>query len=68
LTDFPRGGLLAPVNKQSWIVRVQCVVEKEVITTDCTEAEARDNPWNHFDSERELSQPDFTVHSVEPNL
>ena len=31
--------------KSSWVVRMRCVVTKEVVCDDCTEEEAKKNPW-----------------------
>ncbi len=46
---------------------MNCQVVKEVYCSDCTEEEARINPWDHADSEREIEQTDFDVTKVEPN-
>jgi hypothetical protein len=53
--------------KQSWIVRMRATIEKEVITSDCTEDQARNDPFMYAQSETELSQDDYKVLSVEPN-
>ncbi len=53
--------------KQSWIVTMRVTVEKLIITDECTEAEARDNPWDFAVDEQENQQIDWKVTSVEPN-
>ncbi len=53
--------------KGNWIVKMKCVVEKEVFVNNCTETEARLNPWDHFDDEIETCQEDWEVISVNPN-
>jgi hypothetical protein len=55
------------VNPKSWIVRMHAVVEKEVVCEDCTEKQARDNPFEHAIEEREISQYEYAVKSVVPN-
>lgn len=52
---------------RSWIVRMRCVVIKDVIVTGCSEGEARDNHWEHSEEETEVEQLDWEVLSVEPN-
>lgn len=54
------------VNK-SWIVRMRCTVEKEVIVSGCSEESARVDPFAFSESERELGQSDYEVTSVKPN-
>lgn len=51
----------------NWIVKMRCSVEKEVVLANCTEEEARTNPWDYAVEERELGQNDWEVTSVEPN-
>lgn len=53
--------------KQSWIVRLKCVVIKEVVTTDCTEEQAYEEPFSHAISEQEIEMRDWEVEKVEPN-
>ena len=53
--------------KGSWIVRMKCEVTKEVICEDCTEEQARANPFEYSSQETELDQIDYDVRSVEPN-
>ena len=53
--------------KSSWIVRLRCVVTKEVVCDDCTEDQANRNPWEFAGDEREIEQVDWDVLSVEEN-
>ena len=52
---------------KSWIVKVECVVTKEIICDDCTRYQAETSPYSHAIDERELGQNDWKVLSVEPN-
>jgi hypothetical protein len=54
-------------DKGSWIVTMRCTVTKEVVCENCTEEEARDNPFEHAVSEEEMGQEDWEVTHVEPN-
>lgn len=47
--------------KKSWIVRLRCVVIKEIVTKPCTEDEAVNAPWDHCEEETELEQVDWEV-------
>lgn len=67
-----RHGLPETLQKKSksmipsqWIVRVRCVVVKEVICENCTKEEARTNPWDHVVCEQEIEQIDWDVTRVE---
>lgn len=51
----------------SWVVKMRCVVIKEVVAEDCTEEEARNNPWEFCHDETEIEQTDWEVLHVEPN-
>lgn len=51
----------------SWIVRMRCVVVKDVVVEDCTEEEARTQPWDHAESETEVEQIDWQVQKVTKN-
>lgn len=53
--------------RKEWIVTVKCTVIKEVVTRECTREEAAENPWSGCLQERELSQPDWEIQSIEPN-
>lgn len=50
--------------KQQWLVRMRCVVTKEVTCEDCTEEEARTSPWDHATDELEIDQVDWEVTGV----
>lgn len=50
--------------KGNWIVTMRCVITKEVYITDCTEDEARANPWEHAQDEHEVDQIDWDILSV----
>lgn len=51
----------------SFIVRMECKILKDVYVEDCTEEEARSNPWDYSVDEMEVDQMDWTVRSVEVN-
>ncbi len=53
--------------KKKWLVRMRCVVTKEVCVGPCTEEEARDNPWEHSTDETEIDQQDWLVTGVKEN-
>lgn len=53
--------------KGNWAVTMKCEVLKLVECSDCTEEEARNNPFEHSDSEREIDQMDWNVEKVESN-
>ena len=51
----------------SWIVRMECTVTKEVVCEDCTEEQARNDPWTFAVDEMEIDQIDWKVQSVKEN-
>ena len=53
--------------KRSWLVRVRCVVIKEVVCEDCTREQAESLPWDHAEQETEIDQVDWEVERVTPN-
>ncbi len=53
--------------KGSWIVRMQCVVTKDVYCENCTEEQARSNPFDYASDEREVDQIDWEIRSVQEN-
>ncbi len=55
------------MKKGSWLVRVKCVVEKELVCNDCTEKQAHDDPYSHCVDETEKGMTDYDVQSVVPN-
>lgn len=52
--------------KGAWIVKMRCTITKSVYCVDCTEEEARTNPFDHAIEETETGQEDYEVQSVEP--
>lgn len=51
-----------------WIVRMRCGVVKEVNCDNCTEEQARTDPWEYVvGDETEIEQYDWEVMSIEPN-
>ncbi len=53
--------------KVNWVVRIRATVLKDVYCTGCTEAEAREQPYEHVEDEEEVDQEDFEVLSVKPD-
>lgn len=53
--------------KGNWIVTIRATVTKEVCVENCTESEARENPFDHAEDEREIDQVDYKVLGVQPN-
>lgn len=53
--------------KQDWIVRMKREVITDVYVQNCTEDEARNDPWSYVSDEKEIDQRDWEVLSVEPN-
>jgi hypothetical protein len=51
----------------NWVVNMTCTVVKEVICENCTEEEARLNPFDFAVDERELYQSGWDVNEVYPN-
>lgn len=43
---------------------MRCTVVKEIIIEDCTETQARQNPWDFAADEKEVEQTDWEVTSV----
>lgn len=54
-------------HKGNWIVRVRATVTKDVYCEDCTEDEARSDPFNHAENEEEVEQVDWSVVDVQSN-
>lgn len=52
--------------KGNWVVRAKCIVTKDVYVSDCTEEEAKNDPFNHADDQIEVDQLDWEVQSVLP--
>ncbi len=55
------------MNKKNWIVRMECVITKDVYVDKCTFEEAHSNPWEHAVDEREIDMNNWEVKSVVPN-
>lgn len=53
--------------KGSWIVRVKVVSIRELVCDDCTEEQARDNPYDHAVSDDEVHQEDWQIQDIKPN-
>jgi hypothetical protein len=53
--------------KQSWIVTMRCTVTKQVVCENCTEEQARNDPWDFASDETEIGQDDWDVTEVKPN-
>ena len=47
-------------------VTMRCTVTKWVYCEDCTEDEAREDPWKHAVGEDEIEQADWKILKVEP--
>lgn len=54
-------------DKRNWIVRAECVILKDIYVEDCTEEEARNDPFKYSVDEAEVDQIDWTVKSVTAN-
>jgi len=55
------------MKKKNWIVRMECVVIKDVYADNCTEEQARNEPFEHATDEIEVDMRDWEVKSVSPN-
>lgn len=58
---------MARAKKGSWIVRVKAEVIKEIVCEDCTEEQARDDPYEHMVDETETDTIHIRIESVRPN-
>lgn len=52
---------------KSFVVRMRCIVTKDVIVENCTRKEAEKDPWDHAVDEIEIDQDDWEVISVKEN-
>lgn len=52
---------------RSFLVTLKCRVTKLVVCEDCTEDEARNDPFEHATEDRELYLHDYEVTNVEEN-
>jgi hypothetical protein len=64
-TATTQGDAMSATKKKSWIVRMECTVLRDVYVSDCTEEEARTNPFEHATSEDDVDLRDWEVKSVE---
>jgi len=55
------------VKKRNWIVKVECIVTKEIYCNGCTQEQALADPFDFAVDEREIGQDDWTVQSIQPN-
>lgn len=55
------------MSTRRFTVRCRCTVTKLVTCEDCTEEEARTDPFEHAVDEVEADQEDYEVLSVEPD-
>jgi hypothetical protein len=53
--------------KKNWIFRMRCVVDKDIFLENCTEEQARENPWAFSKDELEIDMRDWEIISVEEN-
>lgn len=53
--------------KKTWIVIMTCKVRKSVEVRNCTEKEAREQPWDFAHAEVEIDQIDWVVEKVTAN-
>jgi hypothetical protein len=59
---------MAKARKSSWIVRVRKTVKTELICENCTEEQAKDNPYEYLVDEMEQDTEDYEVLSVKENI
>ncbi len=55
------------VECRSWVVKATCTIEKEIVCEDCTEEQARSDPFEFAVDEQEIGQDDYKVTDVKPN-
>lgn len=53
--------------KTNWIVRMTRTVTTDVYCDDCTEEQARNDPFEYSTDEVEIDQQDYEVKRVEEN-
>jgi len=55
--------------KSSWIVQMRCTVIRVIVCEDCTEEQARDDPFGHSTDEGDdLELVDWEVNAVDENV
>jgi hypothetical protein len=55
-------------SRNRWIVTMKCTVTKSVACENCTEEEARNNPFDFAVNEQEVNQHDWEVKRVERTM
>ncbi len=55
---------MSSTKKKNWNVEMECVVSKDVHLSNCTEEEARADPWHYSDDERENGMSDWEIISI----
>lgn len=63
-TSSKSGSRPTPASKADWFVWVRCLVTKTLYCPDCTEAEARAQPWDHETEVYDDDQESWEVFSV----
>ena len=54
-------------DNKSWILKMTCTVQKELIVEGCTEEQAESDPWNFCVEEIETDMVDWAVDSIGEN-
>ena len=55
------------MEKREWMVRMRCVVIKDVVTRSCTADQAWSDPWEFAEDETEVEQVDWDIIDFRPN-
>ena len=55
------------MKKGSWIVNVECIIEKQLVVEGCDFDKASIDPWDYVVEEAELQMIDWDVIEVNPN-
>lgn len=50
--------------RRTWTARMRCVVTKVVTLENCTEAQARSDPWEFATDEQEVDQRDWDIEEL----
>ena len=66
--SFKTNNLKNKSPKSNWIVKVECVVRKDIFCEGCTEKEAQEHPYSFSSDERETDTIDYQVIRVEENV
>jgi hypothetical protein len=51
--------------KHDWEILTECKVYKVVKLVNCTETEARNNPWDYAEYEEEIGQINWTIKTMD---